>query len=117
MDMKSRFLSMLLVLIILVGCREEERYAKQQQQSNRTIMAAIDNEHDTSSRTEVDAEGYVTWTETDKLGVFSDVSQNVPFVSMGSGDQVEFSGTLTEEDKEITCVYFPYNEKTKLEGN
>lgn len=117
MDMKSRFLSMLLVLIILVGCREEERYAKQQQQSNRTIMAAIDNEHDTSSRTEVDAKGYVTWTETDKLGVFSDVSQNVPFVSMGSGDQVEFSGTLTEEDKEIKCVYFPYNEKTKLEGN
>lgn len=117
MDMKSCFLSMLLVLIILVGCREEERYAKQQQQSNRTIMAAIDNEHDTSSRTEVDAKGYVTWTETDKLGVFSDVSQNVPFVSMGSGDQVEFSGTLTEEDKKIKCVYFPYNEKTKLEGN
>lgn len=109
-----------MALLFLMGCQNEEERFVVQQQGNRTITAVIDNGlgwDDVATRTEVDAEGHVTWTEKDTLGVFSNVSRNVPFASTGSGSNVDFTGTLTEEDKDIKCVYFPYSKTVKLEGN
>lgn len=109
-----------MALLFLMGCQNEEERFVVQQQGNRTITAVIDNGlglDGVSTRTEVDADGHVTWTEKDTLGVFSNVSQNVPFASTGSGGNVDFTGTLTDEDKDIKCVYFPYNKNVKLEGN
>ena len=112
--MKLRFLSLMIILGLLVGCQNESDVKVSQ--GNCSILASIESAVD-ESRTAVDDAGNVTWIKTDAIGVFGSVTKNAQFTSTGDGASVTFEGSLSVEGEEIACVYYPYDETASLQAN
>ena len=112
--MKLRFLSLMIILSLLVGCQNESDVKVSQ--GNCSILASIESAVD-ESRTAVDDAGNVTWIKTDAIGVFGSVTKNAKFTSTADGASVTFEGSLSVEGEEIACVYYPYDETASLQAD
>lgn len=107
------------MLLLLVACQNEDEGANRETIQSHSIKSVIENNYRSNdeSRTSVDEEGHVSWIETDRLGVFGTITQNACFTSSGTGTEVDFTGELSEGDKEIVCVYYPYDEDATFDNN
>lgn len=110
--------SLLMALVILTGCRNEEELFGQKIDGNYQVNAQLESRAD--SRTAVNEANQVLWLESDKIGVYGDKgSSNVAF-SIGQisdeGASATFIGDL-EEGEVATTAYYPYDETATLSGN
>ena len=110
--------SLLTVLVILTGCRNEDELFGQKFDGNYQVNAQLESRAD--SRTAVNDVNQVLWLESDKIGVYGDKgSSNVAF-SIGQisdeGASATFVGDL-KEGEVATTVYYPYDETATLSGN
>ena len=110
--------SLLTVLVILTGCRNEGELLGQKIDGNCQVNAQLESRAD--SRTAVNDANQVLWLESDKIGVYGDKgSSNVAF-SIGQisdeGASATFVGDL-KEGEVATTVYYPYDETATLSGN
>lgn len=111
------FYTVLSVLAVLTGCRNEEDWGVKQVNGNRTLTASI--EPNGLSRTAVNEKGQVTWAETDAIGVFGTSSRNIRFTyqsAIGNGNTATFRGDFPE-DESMEQAYYPYQEDIILSGN
>lgn len=107
------------MLLLLAACQNEDEGANRETIQSHSIKSVIENNYRSTdeSRTSVDEEGHVSWIETDRLGVFGTITQNACFTSSCTGTEVDFTGELSEGDKEIVCVYYPYDEDATFDNN
>lgn len=115
---KIFYYSLLMVLVIVTGCRNEEDLFGQKINGNYQVNAQLESRAD--SRTAVNEANQVLWLESDKIGVYGDKgSSNVAF-SIGQisdeGASATFVGDL-KEGEVATTVYYPYDETATLSGN
>lgn len=115
---KIFYYSLLMVLVILTGCRNEDELFSQKIDGNYQVNAQLESRAD--SRTAVNEANQVLWLESDKIGVYGDKgSSNVAF-SIGQisdeGASATFVGDL-KEGEVATTVYYPYDETATLSGN
>lgn len=103
---------MWVALMLLAGCEHEDGQM-QPMKANRTLVAKVESNE---TRTTVDENGNVDWTETDAIGVFGTVTANAKFQSTGSGAGVGFAGGLAE-DEDICFAYYPYAADVEVAGN
>lgn len=101
-------------LFIFAGCQSEDLMNQSIPKGNRSLVATIEGQkYQDSSRTAVDDSGNVTWIETDELGIYGNVSENVKYSSTGSGAEITFIGNMPETD-EAQWAYYPYEEDASL---
>ena len=115
---KIFYYSLLMALVILTGCRNEDELFGQKIDGNYQVDAQLESRAD--SRTAVNDANQVLWLESDKIGVYGDKgSSNVAF-SIGQisdeGASATFVGDL-KEGEVATTVYYPYDETATLSGN
>lgn len=112
-------IALYMMLLLLVACQNEDEGASRVTIQSHSIKSVIENNYRSTdeSRTSVDEEGHVSWIESDRLGVFGTITLNACFTSSGTGTEVDFTGELSEGDKEIVCVYYPYDEDATFDNN
>lgn len=111
------YISLLCCLALLTGCSQEDLSTRGTQENGTYVLkASIERTADT--RTAVDEQGQVSWTEGDRIAVFTEgATKPVPFVYSGtSGGMATFTGSLPAESK-IVAAYYPYTESATLTGN
>lgn len=102
-----------ILLLLAAGCRSTDSI--EQLQSDRrsdcdvvTILAPSNNTmtRTTLGKNNETKEYYIYWAPGDKIGVFSNYTNNADFTLSSIGDnQVAFQGTLAGAP---TCAYYPY---------
>lgn len=116
--MKNYILTTLLGgLVLWTGCTNEELTQSTTSGQPYVLKVRIEKAQ-ADTRTQVDEDGNVTWTEGDQIGVFVEgETASVPFTYSGmTGNVASFTGTLPEGG-ELTAAYYPYQEEAKLEEN
>lgn len=119
--MKSNvFFIAVLIVMILAGCTQENDFGSSNLVSgNYTLNAIIENDDRTLTRTTVNENGQVLWTENDCIGVFGNKgTKNASFaLAKGFGEMSgSFKGNLSV-DEEAETAYYPYAEDAALNGN
>lgn len=108
------------IVMILAGCTQENDFGSSNLVSgNYTLNAIIENDDRTLTRTTVNENGQVLWTENDCIGVFGNKgTKNASFaLSKGFGEMSgSFKGNLSV-DEEAETAYYPYAEDAALNGN
>lgn len=105
---------MLIGVLFIAGCSENNEEILDCGSTVITVRIA----DDVDTRTVVGENGSVSWSPTDRIGVFgSEVSVNIPFSMMSENNgTARFVGELA--DKESPAVaYYPYTENASLDGN
>ena len=108
------------IVMILAGCTQEDDWGSNNAISgNYTLNAIIENDDRTLTRTTVNENGQVLWTENDCIGVFGNKgTKNASFaLAKGFGEMSgSFKGNLSV-DEEAETAYYPYAEDAALNGN
>lgn len=116
---KNLFYIALSIAIMLTGCSQDEEFGSNHVNGNCTLNAVIENDEQAASRTTVDENGQVLWTEHDHIGVFGTMgTKNAPFaLASGMGKTSgSFKGNLQTGEK-ASSAYYPYAEDATLTGN
>ncbi len=116
---RNLFYIVLSIAMILTGCTQETEFGLSNVSGNYTLNAVIENGGQALSRTTVDENGRVLWSEADRIGVFGDKNtKNAPFtLAAGIGKASgSFKGNLPEGE-EAETAYYPYSEDATLNGN
>ena len=116
---RNLFYIVLSIAMILTGCTQETEFGLSNVSGNYTLNAVIENGGQALSRTTVDENGQVLWSEADRIGVFGDKNtKNAPFtLAAGIGKASgSFKGNLPEGE-EAETAYYPYSEDATLNGN
>lgn len=108
------FTAMLFLLLFVAGCSESDKETFEYGTTVITVRIA-DN---VDTRTVVDENGNVSWSPTDRIGVFgSEGSVNIPFSLMSENNETaRFVGELAEKESPAVA-YYPYIENASLDGN
>lgn len=113
--MKKILYSLLIGLIALTGCRNEDELVNGAKNDNYQLKAQIESRVD--SRTAVNGGNQVVWVENDKIGVYGDQgTTNVAFTLEGTSTETTlatFTGDLKSGEMPAT-VYYPYDEAASL---
>ena len=116
---RNWFYIALSIAIMWAGCAQDEEFSPHHVNGNYTLNAVIENDEQATSRTTVDENGQVLWTEQDRIGVFGTMgTKNAPFdLASGMGKTSgSFKGNLLAGEKAKTA-YYPYAEDAALTGN
>lgn len=112
---KIFYYSLLMVLVIVTGCRNEDELVNGAKNDNYQLKAQIESRVD--SRTAVNGGNQVVWVENDKIGVYGDQgTTNVAFTLEGTSTGTTlatFTGDLKSGEIPAT-VYYPYDEAASL---
>lgn len=108
------FTAMLFLLLFVAGCSESDKETFEYGTTVITVRIA-DN---VDTRTVVDENGNVSWSPTDRIGVFgSEGSVNIPFSLISENNETaRFVGELAEKESPAVA-YYPYIENAVLDGN
>lgn len=110
---KLIYASTLFALALLSGCTNQEDIISN---DSDTFVLKVKVENTTGSRTTIDENNQVLWSEGDQIGVFVEGNSTpIPFTYSGmTGETANFTGDMPEG--KLVAAYYPYNENTKLEG-
>ena len=108
------------IVLILAGCTQEDDFGSSNLVSgNYTLNAIIENDDRALTRTAVNENGQVLWTENDCIGVFGNKgTKNASFALAKGFEEMSgsFKGNLSV-DEEAETAYYPYAEDATLNGN
>ncbi len=112
---KTRFFQLASLLLFATGCSQEEFLSN----SSRTAVISAVMENVSSSRSHATDEGKFTWTEGDKLSVYTSKDRFATFTLQGESGTSNgtFTGTLSGEENIAKCAVYPQNDNHKIDGN
>lgn len=112
------FYTVLSVLAVLTGCRNEEDWGVKQSNGSYKIKAQIEKNVLPDSRTTINENHQVLWVENDQIGIYGNKgTANLPFSLISEADKTEgtFQGEL-QSGEEVLYAYHPYQETALLNG-
>ena len=112
--MKSyRMYCLLSIVLFLASCVDD--YKSENQKEAYAITAQIEQN---GTRTAVNAQNQVVWTEGDQIGVFGDLQTNNALFELeaANGSSARFTGELASGEQP-DVAYYPYQSGARLQGS
>ena len=112
--MKSyRMYCLLSIVLLLASCVDD--YKSENQKETYAITAQIEQN---GTRTAVNAQNQVVWTEGDQIGVFGDLQTNNALFELeaANGSSARFTGELAVGEQP-DIAYYPYQSGARLQGS
>lgn len=105
-----------LCAVLLVACTDKNEFGDFFS-GNNVLRARIENVEETESRVAINGNS-VSWEEGDCIGVYGNITPNVPFeYQNGQEDVAEFTGNLNFQKESVVAAYYPYQEDAELSNN
>ena len=106
--------ALLSILLFMASCVDD----KMDGSPNETYSFTAQIEQDNSTRTTVNAQNQVLWTNGDEIGIYGDhQTKNALFsLQTSNGTSAQFSGEL-KSGEQPEFAYYPYQQGTELNGN